>query len=754
MLRLRGRDGEVGIRRDEAGVPHVFAGTPADLGFGQGFAVAEDRLWQMDALRHLAGGRLAELLGDRPVPGATLFMPGPSFLAVDELYRRLRMYPVAAEERELLGPEARSVLDGFAAGVNRWIEDLRPTALPPEHLLLGVEPAPWTAEDSLAVGRLIAWLLSLSFPAKPVLAALGADPALRAFVPPDLDGATCILGGGPGEGAGDLDRLARAALGLSGTGVGSNSWVVAGSRTASGKPLLCNDPHLMFGLPALWHPIALTGPEHRVIGGSMPGIPMVLIGRNDHLAWGFTAVMADDGDYYRETMDGAGRYRRDGAWHRVETVAERFRIRGRAEQTRTLDFVRHGGTLCPLLPRDGQQAPTSFRWTGLQPWRGLEAVLGMNRARDVAEFEGAVQGFALPAQNVVVADSAGRIAYFCAGKFPRRAPECAGRPLLDGARREHAWQGYLDWAEHPRRVDPPEGFLVTANNRLAASLPAGISGGFWEPPYRATRIASLLAAHRQATAEDMARIQADVVSLQAAGILAAVVRPVVSRLVSDDARRAADLLDGWDCEMRADGAAPALFHLFYRQLLSRGMRPVLEPRAPGLFHRFLSVIHLAVPAVDRLLLGQDARWFPGGGAALVEACLGAAWAEATARLGPDPEQWQWGRLHTLTFHHGFGHGRHPLARALAAMLDLNRGPYPAPGDGMTVNLAAFSLAEPFAAVAGPSYRQVVDLGRPEASRWIVAGGASGDPRSPHYADQLPRWLRGEYRTMRFLQNAE
>jgi penicillin amidase len=752
--RLRGLDGEVGIRRDDAGMPHVFAGTLADLGFGQGYAVAQDRLWQMDSLRHLAGGRLAELLGDRPVPGATPFLPGASLLAVDELYRRLRLYPVAAEEQSLLGAEARSVLEGFTAGVNHRIGQLRPGALPPEHLLLGVEPAPWTVEDSIAVGRLIAWLLSPCFSAKPVLAALGADPALRAFLPPDLDTATCILGNGPPDGAAGLDHLARAALGLSGTGVGSNSWVVAGSRTASGKPLLCNDPHLPLGLPGFWHPIALCGPEHRVIGGSMPGIPMVLIGRNDHLAWGFTAVMADDGDYYRETMDGAGRYRREDGWHPVETVWERFRVRKSAEQVRGLRFVRHGGVLCPLLPEDGQRAPTSFRWTGLQPWPGLDAILGMNRARDVAEFEQAVRAFALPAQNVMVADRAGTIAYFCAGKFPRRAPECVGVPLLDGARGDHAWHGFLEWAEHPRCVDPPEGWLASANNRVSASLPPGLSGGFWEVPYRATRIGSLVARHRRATADDMAGMQADVVSLQAAGIVAAVVRPQASRLASQPARRAAALLAGWDCAMRADSAAAALFHLFYERLLSGCLQPVIEPRVPGLFRRFLSLLHMAMPALDRQLLGQDPRAVFGDGPALVEGALAAAWADATARMGPDPARWQWGRLHTLTFHHGFGRAQHPVARAVAAVLQLNRGPYAMPGDGMTIHLAAYSLAEPFTVVAGSSYRQIVDLGRPEASRWIIAGGASGDPRSPHYADQLPLWLRGEYRPMRFLQDAE
>ncbi|MFB3818994.1 MAG: penicillin acylase family protein, partial [Candidatus Methylomirabilales bacterium] len=645
-------------------------------------------------------------------------------------------------------------LDGYVAGVNRRVAGLRPADFPPEYLLLGLEPSPWTPEDSLAVGKLIGWLLSLAFPAKPVLAALAADPVLRPLLPPDLAAATCILGGRLPDEAAALDRLARAALGLAGTGVGSNSWALAGSRTASGRPILCNDPHLLFGLPALWHPVALSTARHRVIGGSMPGIPLVLIGRNAELAWGFTAVMAEDGDYYRETLDPAGRYRRDGEWRPVETVEERFGLRGGGEARRTLRFVRHGGVLCPLVPGGPGEPPTSYRWTGLEPWPGLDAIVGMNCAQDLAEFERAVQAYAVPAQNVLVADRQGGIAYFCAGRFPRRSAECAGAPLLDGARPEHAWQGYLDWAEHPRCVNPPEGFLVTANNRIARELPPALAGGFWEPPYRATRISALLAGQARATASDMARIQTDVLSLQAAGLLQALVRPLAADPLAADARHAADLLLAWDCVMREADPAPALFHLFYRELLRRCLGARMEARAPALFRRYLSLLHLAVPAFDAALLRRDAAWFPAGVRAEVEAALAAAWREASRRLGPEPGAWDWGRLHTLTFHHGLGRARHPMARALVRLLRLDRGPYPRPGDGMTVNLAAFPLSEPFETMAGPSYRQIIDLGAPEESRWIVAGGVSGDPRSPHYADQVPLWLRGEYRPMRFLTDAE
>jgi len=323
-------------------------------------------------------------------------------------------------------------------------------------------------------------------------------------------------------------------------------------------------------------------------------------------------------------------------------------------------------------------------------------------------------------------------------------------PVLDGSLPAHAWGGYLSWAEHPRVVDPADGYIVTANNRVAKTLPPSLARGFWEPPYRATRIASLLGQARDAKASDMADIQADVCSVQAAGIVARLVRPARERLADPRARRAAELLLAWDYRMEADSAAAALYHLFYRELLQQCVRPVLDRQAPGLFARYLSLLHLAVPAVDTAFLTEDPLVFPGGAPAWVEACLTAAWESACARWGAEPTAWRWGDLHRLTFQHMLGRGTARAARLLAWALQLNRGPIPRPGDGMTVNLGAFLLTAPFEIEVGPSYRQIVDLGALAESRWIVAGGVSGDFRSRHYADQVPLWLAGSTLPMRFL----
>jgi|WetSurMetagenome_2_1015567.scaffolds.fasta_scaffold00967_16 penicillin G amidase len=750
--RLRGLAQDVRIRRDEAGIAHIFAESIPDLGFGVGVAMAQDRLWQMDAMRRLACGRLAELAGDRRLDGGGLHLAGPSLLPVDQLYRSLRFREIAEAELSQVGDEGRGLLDGFARGVNAWVGQCRPGDLPPEFLLAGIDPEPWRPEDSLVIGKLIGWLLSLAFVAKPILAALAADPVLQRLRPPGLAGGPCIVGPGPAAEPPELDLRARRALGLLGPGIGSNSWVVGGSRTASGKPILCNDPHLVFGLPALWYPVALTGPTHRVIGVTMAGIPGVLIGRNDRVAWGITAAMADDGDFYRETLDAAGtRYLRDGEWKPVEAVEATFRVRGRAAPVlRTLRYVRHEGVRCPLLPACEGEATNSYRWVGFEAWRGLDALLAMNRAGNLQEFASAVEAFAVPAQNLVAADTTGAFGYFCTGKFPRRERVGEATPVLDGNNPDHAWGGYLSWAEQPKALNPEAGVIVTANNRVARDLPRALAGGFWEPPYRATRIASLLGDCPKARLQDMARVQADVVSLQAAGVVASLVRSARPRLTEPRARRAADLLLAWNHRMDAESSAAALYHLFYHELLQRRVRPLLDTRVPGLFRRYLSTLHLAVPAVDTALLTGDPALFPSGAADVTEECLTAAWEAAVARLGSDPATWRWGDLHRLTLYHVLGRGGGAAMRLLTWLFRLNRGPFPQAGDGMTINLGAFLLTTPFATAVGPSYRQIVDLGAPEASRWIIAGGASGDPRSRHYADQLSLWRAGETRPMRFL----
>jgi penicillin amidase len=756
-VRLVGLGADAAIRRDEHGIPHLSASARPDLFFAQGFAAAEDRLWQMDFLRRAAAGRLAEILGDPPVGGRG--MPAPlahlSLARLDLFYRALGMQRVGERCVALAGPAARAALEAYAAGVNAaralMLDGAR---LPCEFALLGYRPEPWAPADCLGIGRFLGFLLSLAWQADLVMELLRARPVLRRFQPRYPAAGPNIVEDRAGPAPRPRPEPRGAALdGLFGPGAGSNCWAVAGERSATGKPLLANDPHLPVGLPPFLSQVSLAGAGLDVIGATVPGLPGVLVGFNGFAAWGLTNAMIDDVDYYAERLDAAGeRVRRPGGWEPLVIREEVIAVRGaRAPVRARLRFVARGEAWCPLasdVMDTGVERELSMRWTGLEATRDLDAILGIDAAGTFEEFQAALADFAVPAQNVVYADRAGRLAYFLAGRVPIRAGGADGSRIFDGAAGEGEWVGAIPFAAMPRAVDPPGGSLVTANHRVAPEPDAARLSYLWEPPHRATRIGERLAAVAAHTPESFAAIHRDVGSLHARGLLDGLLRPLAARLRRPRARQAARLLLAWDGAHEADSAAAALFHAAYDALLSRAVAGPLEAARPGLGARYLSLLHLPVVAVDALLSDRSSDDGAEARVALLEASLEEAWSRLAAALGPDPGRWRWGDLHRLTLRHALGRGRRWPARLVTRALRLNRGPFVQGGDGFTVNLTAYPLRDPFATVIAAGYRQVVDLAHPERSGWVVPGGASGDPLSPHYADQLEAWRAGTLIPMR------
>jgi penicillin amidase len=760
-LRLRGLNAEAWICRDGHGIPRIYGGDEADAFFALGFAMLQDRWWQMDLWRRTASGLLAEIFGDRPLgrgapPGQT---GGLRMAQADLFHRTIGLRRLAEADLEVHDPAGRRLLGAFTAGANAARDAAMAAGrYPAECVLLRHLPGPWTEADSLCCGRLIAWMLSLSLSCHLVIGKLREHPRLASIVPGSPDHGPAILDGGasPWEEALGLLAVAGGAFGGAAAGAGSNSWAVAPTRSASGGALLANDPHLPLGLPCVWYQFYLEWPGRRLAGATLPGVPGALVGHNGRVAWGLTNTMLDDADLYAETADPAdpARYLTPDGPRPFLKREEAIPVRGEARPRRhAVRFTEHGGARCPVvsdvLPAAGGGRVLSLRWTGLEPWAGVDVLRGMNRAGTAEEFGGALGGYTVPAQNFVVADAGGTIAYYCGGRIPRRpAPNPGG--ALDGASGRHEWHGTLPFDENPRAINPPCGFLVTANHRVAASGPWRALPLFSEPPYRAARIRQRVRAEARHTPGNFAAIQTDVVSVQARALVAGILRPLAGGFGHAKARAAAARLLGWDGGMGAASPEAALFHAWYAHLLRRVIRPPLEAAAPGLFDAYFSVFHLAVHAVDAVLLGEDSVWYPEGKAPAVEAALAGAVEELEAAQGPDPEAWRWGAAHALTLTHPLGAVDHPLGRLMARWLRLNRGPFPRPGDGMTVNLSAYTLAAPYRPLVGPSLRVIVDLKDVEASRWVIPGGSSGDPLSPHYADQVDPWGRGEYLPMRSL----
>jgi penicillin amidase len=758
-VQVAGLRGRVTIATDAHGVPAIRAASIADAMFGIGWAHARDRLWQMEFERRVASGRIAEVLGERAVP-------------TDSFLRTVGFRRAAEAAWRASPPEVRSLLEAYAAGVNAFVAGDRARPVELRLLRMRADLEPWTPVDSLAWGKMMAWDLSRNAEDEIRLARLvellGPERA-NELLPVNLDEPTILT---EAEWApmstsspptSHVSRLASHGpwkslehefallepLGLGGgEGVGSNSWVAAGSRTASGFPLLANDPHLKLRMPPVWYLASLEAPGLSVAGATLPGIPFVLIGRNAKIAWGLTSLEPDVQDLFVEKTDAEhpGRYLHDREWKPFSSRVERIRVRGGAEVSITVRASVHGpivgavmaGAL-PVAPKGAHEdAPeVALRWTGLDPDdRTAEAFWALDRANGWDEFLAGVSLVHAAAQNFLYADRDGHIGYASSGAMPVR-PRSDGRLPVPGTG-EDDWRGYLPFDELPRVLDPPRGFLVAANNRVTPLEPYAF-GRSWAPPYRAARIAELLSAKPVWTAEDFGRIQADDVSLLAREMSALLAD---TRPRDEASRQALDLLRGWNGEMAEGSPAAAVYAAWYAELASMPDDELDVPR--GSERRGPQVPRGATRAkflLDAIRAGSP--WCDDVRTPVRETCadfqsktLSRAAASLRARLGPDPSRWSWGALHRLRVAHDVFDAV-PLLRH-AFDLEAGRG-----GDGATVNVGGFAQDGTFRMVEGASFRQVVDLAPQGRSLYALPGGQSGNVLDPRYRDLFPLWQRGE-----------
>jgi len=776
-LVLKGLHAPVEVIRDRWAVPHLYAEKAEDLFFAQGFVHAQDRLWQMEFQRRLGHGRLAEVVG-------------PRGLDADRFTRILGFGRAAQASLATMDDETCALAEAYAAGVNAFLEST--PRLPVEFSLLRYRPEPWTVADSVVWGTVLAWGLSGNWEAElmraSLLERLGPEGVLdfELFYPPDY---RTILtphpssprggeggadeypplsqrgrGGTGGEGRGGREaekllaayRAAQLYLQPTGAGLGSNNWVLSPKRTTTGAPILCNDPHLPPLMPGIWYLIHLSGGGFEVAGASLPGVPGILVGHNAHIAWGVTNAFTDVQDVYIEHFhpDDPERYLYAGGWERAQVIEEVIPIRGRRPHVERVRITRHGPVISDLISRrrsphsplprcgrgaggEGRDTEFSLRWAGHEPAQTLQAVFRLNRAHDWESFRTALRDWSVPGQNFVYADTAGNIGYLLASRVPLRAK---GEGLLPtpGWDGEHEWTGFIPGDEMPQALNPPAGYIATANNRATgADYPYTLTTE-WLTGWRAARIAQMIESRPRLSPADCAAMQTDLYSLPAERIV-----PHLLRLVPHDSQEAAalELLRTWDRRVTPDSAAATIYEGVVSYLIQQTLGKWLGPPDEGFVARGLGDVptsplhdHLFDLMVTALETGQ-APWLPDRESALREA-LQTTLADLRRRFGPDPTDWQWGRLSRLRFQHLLGLG--PLARLF------NRGPYPLGGDGQTVRQADFPPTwPPGPAHIIPGYRQVFDLSDWDRARVIVIPGQSGHPGSRHYADLVRPWLRGE-----------
>ncbi|MES1257138.1 MAG: penicillin acylase family protein [Acidobacteriota bacterium] len=683
----------VEVVRDRLGVPHIRAKTLEDALFAQGYVTAEDRMWQMDTLRRLPAGELSEIIG-------------VATLEADRESRRLRLRYLAEQIYTQFSPADRASFSAYARGVNAYIESHH-GRYGMEFRLLGYDPRPWSVVDSILVGLHMFRTLSSDWKNKLIKQQMlrQGEPEKVDYLFPTRTGLEFMPGG-------DVHP-------------GSNAWAVSGAHTASGKPLLSNDMHLEFSLPGIWYMAHLQSPGMNVEGVELPGVPGIISGHNDRIAWGLTNLGFDVQDVYLEKMDPrTGRYLFAGKVEQARQEREVIHIKGRQPEELLVWVTRHG----PIFQQLDNQA-MALRWTAADPTIFHNVFLDVDRARNWEEFRTAISQFGGPGQNFVYADVDGNIGYHAAGKLPIRRNYYGDVPV-DGSTGENEWDGYIPFDQLPQAYNPKNGFVVSANqNPFPPDFPWHVNGTF-ASEHRSRQIFNMLAAAgNKLTPADNLRIEKDVYS----GFSKFVARQLVAAYEKRGATNpaftdAVAMLKSWDGQMDKDRAEPFIVTLAFQYI----RKAMADRAAPG--GGVLYDPEISASVVERLLRERPAGWFSDYNELLLR-CFADGMEEGKRIQGTDPKRWKWGKYMFLD-------GKHPVGSQIPMVGKyFNIGPVPMSGSATTVKQTSRKLI--------PSERMNFSLGNWEDSLWNITVGQAGDIASSHYSDQWDAYYAGTSFPMQF-----
>lgn len=754
----------VTVERDNWGVPHIRAQSLEDLVETQGYVVAQDRLWQMDLLRRASRGQLSEILGSRT-------------LQIDEDFRRLNFARTADREYQLLDPDSRKLLDAYARGVNHFIEQHSQT-LPMEFTLLHYKPQPWLPTDSLVLTgymyRTLTDTRAVEFNRAEVTAKVGSDLAKDLYaeessmdhfvvgdpnskdtgsnndadseddddqVPTDsvlkaqlqhAAGVETAAAGSNTDPAAEPDLTSlladRSEKWLEQSqqeirqSLGSNNWVVSGAHTASGKPLLANDTHLELTIPPIWYEIHVTAPGWNVKGITFPGAPLVIIGHNDRIAWGFTNNGADVMDLYIETINPANpdEYLVNGKWQKADIYDDVIHVKGAPDEHFRLMVTRHG----PVVKQDAQKA-YAMKWTALQPGGLGNSYNWLGKASSWKEFKAVMRQVWGPAQNAVYADVDGNIGYVMAARVPIRK-KGHGEVPVPGDTDDYEWTGYIPFEQLPQVFNPPSGLIVTANARVVGPDYKPYLTDHWEEPYRTARIFDLLHDKHDLRPEDMLKVETDAYSFPHAFIAEQLVA-AAKTAPPKDARAQKLIAQAKDWNGIADSNSPVVSFLdaTMYNTLDRILKPHLgdDPR----LYRWRKLAFL-----QRILTDRPGKWLPSGYKSYDEVLTASAdeavgWLERKT-VSKDPDDWAWRKFNHLDLMHPIG--REGLLKKLLSRTDQ-------PQNGTEYSPRAASRTH------GPSERFVANLADWDNSILLIPAGQSGQPGSEHYTDQFSYWFEGK-----------
>ena len=756
---LPGIQQEVDIHWDEFGVPHIYASNEQDLYYAFGYVHAQDRLWQMTLSQIAAEGRFAEFFGEE-------------LISFDKYQRTLGFWRVAERlEQEVLSDQERAILQAYSDGVNAFIEE-NSNRLPIEFALTGIEPIKWSPTRTLAITRLMAWELNMSWWSEVMY------NYLKSSLPPDqFEELTLGWSDDLPTSLDDLESIGltstalmpmlkqeterRKLLEIQGTHVGSNAWVVDASKTNTGYPMLAGDPHLGLDMPGKWYEIHLSLNNKNVSGVTIAGIPGVVLGQNDEMAWSFTNIMADDTDFFLEKTDpeDRGRYVVDSTnagqveFQPFEKVREIIKVKDGDEQVLEIRFTKHGPVISDIYPNEEllDDRIISMQWTGYELSNEFQTMYEINWAENFQEFKDALAHFGVPGQNFMYGDREGNIAMFSTARLPIRSGNKV--TLRRGWVPEDDWQGFIPREEMPHVINPEKGWIANANNKLTTNNYAHYIATFWEPSSRIERIIERLNSKQTFNHEDFASIQNDSYSSFAASFTPIILEVIRNQNVYDFSLPVS-YLENWDFNYDQNSTAASIFDAFFLNFTRNTLKDELGDAA---YENF--IIHELIPVRTMTQLVQDSSSFFDDITTettekredIILKSMQDAIFFLSDSLGSEPFEWRWEQLHSISFKpplfsQAAEDPASPSALKLIVNNVLSKGPYPVKGHGMSINNGQYSWDKPFEMVLGPSVRRIVDFSDLSKTRSVIPTGQSGNPLSSHFGDQTELWLNGQYRT--------
>ncbi len=750
-----GLSAKVEIYRDSMAVPYILAKNEEDAAFALGFIHAQERLFQMDLIRRAGAGRLSEILG-------------ADALIFDKMLRIAGIKKTSEKILTHVKPEVLKLLEAYSSGVNQYIKKVKGN-YPVEFDVLDYDPYEWKPVDCAIISRMMAWELNISWWADisftHLVQKLGEEKVKQILpdwdenapyiIPPEIKSYpklnTNLI---------ETDKSLRRLLGINGTHIGSNNWVVDSNLSVSGKPIIANDPHLAFSAPGRWFAVVIRAGNWNVEGITLPGIPAVVIGKNKNISWTLTNIMLDDADFYIEKLDSTGKkYLLNNTWKDLKFSEEIIKVKDSLDVKLKIRSTHRGPLISDIHPYsfifpddELNKIALSMKWVGMEVTEELNSYYLLNRAGNWNEFKEAVSLFGIPGQNFVYADVSGNIGYIFGGKLPKRE-STSPTFVFDGTTDKYDWKGYVDRSEIPALFNPPQRFIATANNKTLKNFKYHISN-LWEPSSRIERITQLLTSKQKHSVDDYMKYQVDQVSPYAKKISGYILFAFNNVKVKDkNLSLALELFKDWDYEMNEFSQVPTIYSMFYKYLLKNTFYDEL---GDDLYNKFIFVSNVPYRSILKILEDKLHPWFNNIETSqtedkdyIIRKSLVDALTELENIFGKEIKDWQWGKLHTVTHKHTFT-GQFSL---LDMYIDI--GPFPIGGDGTTIFNTEYPFHEglgnyprfnhkPFEDILGPSMRYIFDFAKPNEFYLILTTGESGNVMSDHYKDMTEMWLRGKY----------